>query len=310
MRKNKLFISLLFFFLIGMSCKHHKQNPKSLDYYFTNSPTDKIPSLFFPEYFSEDMNIRDITFLPDYSEFYFTRIAHDTVIQMSKYASGKWNTPTTVEFSGFFSDFEPFITLDGKNLFFASKRPSKDKNLMEKDMDIWKVNRTVSGWSDPILLDEEINTNCMEYYPSISKNGNIYFGRNDSALTRGDIYFSQLLNKSYSKPKKLAGTVNLPTTSFNAFISPAENYIIFSTYIQENERWHSDLFISYQAINGNWGTPINLGENINSMGNELSPWISYDSKYLFFTSTRLDTSGLNEKHKIFWIRTSAIKKFD
>ena len=310
MRNKTLYILLLSFLLVGISCRHHKNELNSLDNYFINVPTGKSPSLFFSEYFSEDMNIRDIAFLPDYSEFYYTHITNDTVIKGSKFISNKWTTPTTLEFSGIFSDFEPFITPDGKNLLFASKRPTKAKKIMNNDIDIWKVIRNGSKWSEPILLDGKINTNCMEYYPSISKNGNIYFGRNDSALTRGDIYFSKLLDSTYSKPLKLSETINLPTTSFNAFISPDENYIIFSTYIQENEHWHSDLFISYLDQNGNWETPINIGGNINSKGNELSPWISYDSKYLFFSSTRFDSSGLNMKHKIFWIETSAIKNFE
>lgn len=310
MKNNSLYILLITFLLSVISCNHNKNELKSLDYYFENVPTGKSPYLFFSEYFSVDMNIRDIAFLPDYSEFYYTHITNDTVIKVSKFMSKKWTTPTTAEFSGNFSDFEPFITPDGKNLFFASKRPSNGKRIMKNDIDIWKVNLNGSKWSEPLLLDGIINTYCMEYYPSISKNGNIYFGRNDSALTRGDIYFSKLLDSTYSKPLKLSETINLPTTSFNAFISSDENYIIFSTYIQENEYWHSDLFISYMEKNGNWKTPINIGENINSKGNELSPWISYDSKYLFFSSTRLDSSGLNMKHKIFWIETSAIENFE
>lgn len=150
----------------------------------------------------------------------------------------------------------------------------------------------------------------MEYYPSISKKRNLYFGRNDSALTRGDIYYSSLSGSKFTLPKKHPETINLQTTSFNAFISTNEDYIIFSTYIQEDEHWHSDLFISYLDEQGNWENPINLGDKINSKGNELSPWISYDGKYLFFASTRLDTSGLNAKHKIFWVSTSIIDNFN
>jgi Tol biopolymer transport system component len=310
MKNDKLYIIILLFLLSGNSCIKNKNEHKTLDQYFENIPTCKSPELFFPEYFSKDMNIRDITFLPDYSEFYYTHIANDTVIKMSRFVSNKWTEPVTVEFSGNYSDFEPFITPDGKNLFFASKRPSRTKKIIKNDIDIWKVNRIGLKWSEPILLDGTINTSCMEYYPSISQNGNIYFGRNDSAFTRGDIYVSKIIDSTHSKSLKLSETINLPTTSFNAFISPDENYIIFSTYIQEHEHWHSDLFISYLDKNENWQKPVNIGENINSKGNEISPWISYDSRYLFFSSTRLDSSGLNMKYKIFWIKTSAIENFE
>ncbi len=300
----------LLFILIGMGCNFQERENKLLEYYFTKPLPDTVPILFFPEYLDIEKNIRDITFSTDYKEFYFTQITNDTFIMTSKYKSGKWTKPSIASFSGFSADFEPFISPDNNSLYFASMRPSRNKPSMKLDIDIWKVQRTNSGWSKPILLDNTINTNCMEYYPSISKKGNLYFGRNDSALTRGDIYFSSLKNNNYTTPEKLPETINLQTTSFNAFISPDENYMIFSNYIQENEHWHSDLFISYLDENGNWKMPINLGNNVNSKGNELSPWISYDRKYLFFASTRMDTSGLNMKYNIFWVSTSAIENFD
>jgi Tol biopolymer transport system component len=46
-----------------------------------------------------------------------------------------------------------------------------------------------------------------------------------------------------------------------------------------------DLYISYNR-NGAWTKPANLGDKINSSGNEYSPTISPDGKYFFWTSTR------------------------
>ncbi len=296
--------------LLFGSCVHNKSEQLSIAKFFYDIPTDTCPKLFMPDYFAEDLNVRDITFLPDYTEFYYTQILSDTVIKVSKYGNRGWATPTVVKFSGKYSDFEPFITNDGQELFFSSKRPTNSKNINKNDIDIWKVNRVGSEWSIPMLIEKKINTNCMEYYPSVAKNGNLYFGRNDSALTRGDIYVSKLHNNLYLTPDKLSEVINGPSTAFNAFISPSEDYIIFSTYVQDNENWHSDLFISYKSNDGKWQMPINLGKIINSKGNELSPWISYDSKFLFFSSTRHDSSGLNMNFKIFWIKTSAIEGFE
>jgi hypothetical protein len=46
-----------------------------------------------------------------------------------------------------------------------------------------------------------------------------------------------------------------------------------------------DLYISYNR-NGILTKPANLGDKINSSGNESSPTISPDGKYFFWTSTR------------------------
>ena len=46
-----------------------------------------------------------------------------------------------------------------------------------------------------------------------------------------------------------------------------------------------DLYISYNQ-NGTWTKGVNLGDKINSPGNEYSPMITPDGKYFFWTSTR------------------------
>jgi hypothetical protein len=46
-----------------------------------------------------------------------------------------------------------------------------------------------------------------------------------------------------------------------------------------------DIYITYNR-NGAWTNPLNLGDKINSSGNEYSPTISPDGKYFFWTSTR------------------------
>lgn len=71
-----------------------------------------------------------------------------------------------------------------------------------------------------------------------------------------------------------------------------------------------NLYISFREKNGNWGAPENLGNQINSKSNELSPWVSYDGQYLFFSSTRSDTSGTNKNHSIFIVNTALIENLN
>jgi len=225
----------------------------------------------------------------------------------SFYKSGKWTAPTIADFSGGYNDFEPCISSDGKSFYFTSARPSEGKEVMTLDFDIWKMDRSNDGWGQPKLLDGKVNTKCMEYYPSVTKEGVLYFGRNDSAMTRGDMHYAQLINEKYNDAVKLPGIVNLPNTSFNAFIDPDNKYLIFSTYVQDSSGWHSDLYISYRDKERKWTRPLSLGDKINTKANELSPWVSFDKKFLFFSSTRLDTSGQNKEHNIFWVKAAMLK---
>jgi len=278
-------------------------------YYLNQPPPREIPVRFAPDILSIERNFRDAVFTPDGKQFYFTEIVDGSFqIMFCEFKNSHWTSPSVAPFSGLFNDFEPCIIQDGSKFFFGSMRPSANKKDMTNDVDIWVMQKTDQGWSEPELMPDPINTNCMEYYPSFTNMGTMYFGRNDSAMTRGDIHFSRLANSKYSNPKKLPAHINLPASSFNAFIASDESYLIFSTYLQEGANWHSDMFISFSDDDGTWSEPRNFGTQINSSGNDHAPWVSHDGKYLFFSSTRLDSSGKNENHDIFWVNAKVIEK--
>jgi hypothetical protein len=224
------------------------------------------------------------------------------------FQNGEWTQPAIASFSGKYNDFEPVISRDG-NFFFGSMRPTKNKPNMTNDADIWMMRAAENGWSDPEVLPPPITSSCMEYFPSVTTDGTLYFGRNDFAMTRGDIHFSRLIEGKYSKPVKLPAIINLTASSFNAFIAPDESFLLFSTYLQDDSHWYSDLYIASRNSDGKWSEPSNLGPNINSRGNDHAPWISHDGKYLFFSSTRLDSSGKNENHSIFWLSTNILENY-
>ncbi|HMI60209.1 MAG TPA: hypothetical protein VK518_04855, partial [Puia sp.] len=90
--------------------------------------------------------------------------------------NGQWTKPQIVPFSGQYSDADPFVTKDGKTLYFVSNRPVREGGPVKPDWDIWKTEITGSGWAMPVHLDSTINSSAGEYFPTIADNGNLYFG--------------------------------------------------------------------------------------------------------------------------------------
>lgn len=276
--------------------------------YLNQQPPGIHPIVFAPDLLDPARNLRDATFTLDGKTFYFTEILDSTFrIMFCSFQNGEWTMPSIAPFSGKHNDFEPVISRDGKSFYFGSMRPTKDKPNMTNDADIWMMRTAENGWSDPEILPQPITSSCMEYFPSVTTDGTLYFGRNDSAMTRGDVHFSRLIEGTYTKPEKLPEVVNLPASSFNAFIAPDERFLLFSTYLQDSSHWQSDLHIAFRSSDGIWSQPVNLGPDINSTGNDHAPWISHDGKYLFFSSSRLDESGKNEHHSIFWVSTKILE---
>lgn len=226
-------------------------------------------------------------FTPDGKTLYFlksTPTFNLWTIVVSRFEKGKWTLPETAPFSGQYSDADPFITLDGSRFYFISNRPVSGKST--PDLDIWVMEKTAAGWSEPKNVGAPINSLGSEWYPTVAANGTIYFGSDrEGGKRRTDIYRSRLVNGKYTEPENLGDAINTQFNEFEPLIAPDESFLIFMSGGRSDGRGGFDLYVSYNR-NGTWTKPANLGDKINSSGNEYSPTISPDGKYFFWTSTR------------------------
>jgi Tol biopolymer transport system component len=243
-------------------------------------------TIFGPGIISDGFSNRDMALSPDGNDLYYTlqwSYGLFSVILHSAKKNGEWTKPETASFSGRYNDLEPAYSPDGQKLFFTSNRPLHEYDS-SKDYDIWFMLRKRDGWEGPFNAGSEINTARDEFYPSLAKNGNLYFTR-DNGETKDDIFMSSIKNGKYEEPVRLPDAVNSKNFDFNAFIDPDENFIIFSSYKRADDLGGGDLYYSLRR-NGNWQPAVHFGKNINSSALDYSPFVSGDKKYFFFTSKR------------------------
>lgn len=249
------------------------------------SPIDL--TLFGAGFISTPINERDFAISPDGMEIYFTVSTPKSTFQtivFCKRIGAEWTKPSIASFAGRYSDLEPAFSADGKTLYFASNRPVSGNQI--KDFDIWKVMRQDDTWSEPVNLGEVINTKSDEFYPSVAKNGNLYFTASyKDGPGREDIYQSVFKDNIYQKPVPLDTAVNTKFYEFNAFVDPDEQYIIFTSYGRKDDAGGGDLYMSKKDERGQWMSAVNL-KSINSKQLDYCPYVSPDGKALFITSER------------------------
>lgn len=249
-----------------------------------------VPELFAPGIVSDGLNNRDVAITPDGKEIYFGTSVGGTeyvTILCSREEKGIWTRPEVVSFATNpkYMFYEPCISSDGNKLFFTSNMPLND-STSRNDPNIWFVRRNGETWGTPTALDTTVNSIYHEYFPSITQDGTLYFTRG-SASGIYSIYRSAYVNGKYTNAVELPGEVNSGTTRFNAFVARDESYLILSIYGLKETIGGMDYYIVFRSENDTWGNPINLGEQINTKGNdEYSPYVSPDGRYFFFMSKR------------------------
>jgi len=235
--------------------------------------------------------VRDFTMNNNQTEAYVSAQSNleekSVILRISK-KDGKWNKVEIASFSGKYRDLEPFLSPDNLKLFFVSNRPLTKQGEL-KDVDIWFVERTsiTSDWSEPKNIGAPINTEADEFYPSVAKNGNLYFtsvGHN--AMGEDDIFVSEYKNGKYSKPLALKGGVNTKSYEYNSFISPNEEYLIFGGYNRQDGLGSGDLYISFKNDDNTWTRAKNMGDKINSKFMDFCPFVTQSGTQIYFTSRR------------------------
>lgn len=150
----------------------------------------------------------------DKNSYYFTRWSGKTnecAIYVSKMRNQQWlvaeKLPESVNLSGFKS-MHPFLTKDGKTLYFSSNRPGGMGN-----MDIWyiKINEEGKPDGNPVNLGTKINTSEDEVSPFVHFATSTFFYSSNGLIGFGglDVYKSLYNPDSlWETPKNLGTPIN------------------------------------------------------------------------------------------------------
>ncbi|MCD9585114.1 hypothetical protein [Tenacibaculum maritimum] len=237
-------------------------------------------------------DVRDFCISNDGKEAFVTLQAPNGVISqivtITK-KNNKWTTPKLLPFCNTYKYLEPFLSSDGKRLFFVSDRPLTNTSTTRKDFDIWYVERADinAAWSSPVNIGKPISSNLDEFYPTLSENNNLYFTMNSpNGRGKDDIYFSKWNGTTYLPPVLLNENINSNGYEFNAFISKKEDFILFTKYNEKGGQGSGDLYISKRNSNGKWGKAVNMNTPINTKYMEYCPFYDEKRQILYFTSKR------------------------
>ncbi len=244
--------------------------------------------LFAPGIVSTGATERDLVFTPDGQEAFFVRSVGRlySTIFYSKNEKGQWLKPEVFKYCihSKYKYLEPFVTSDGKKLFFVTDRPVKSEE--PGSFDIWVSEKNdLNEWTEPYKLDAPVNTAENDFFPTVTQNGTLYYTALDTLVKEEFIYRSKFVDGEYTKPEKLNEKINGGRARFNATIAPDESYIIVPTFGTDDAPRNTNYFIVFMNENDQWSDPINMEPYLKSEGG-WSISISPDQKYLFFMATK------------------------
>ena len=305
MKGNAIFVGILMSMIsVFITAAQQHDFPVLEGPYFGQKPPGMTPEIFAPGIVSTDAPEGCICFSHDGNFLVFRRhFREETQVFVSEQKAGKWTTPIVAPFFMKQYRFGDFTFAPNElKLYFTSNRPLESGDKEATSSNLWIVENVDHQWLNPSPLGPAINSPLHDSYPSVSNSKTLYFFRryaSDSGAS--EILTSELKNGHYGEPKRLGRTINTEWDEWDPSISPDGRILVFCSK-RLCGFGEDDIYVSFMEESGHWSEAINLGGKVNSPGSENRPFITADSRFLFYSS------NARGNRDIYWIDMDYVRK--
>lgn len=201
-----------------------------------------------------------------------------------------------------YDDKNPCITADGRTLIFTTRRPETTNSPTDVEGDGKYFENIYIATADSgngefiraASIGKPLNTEAHDACTSISPDGKqIFLYKNDIRDRQsrgGNVFVSKQSAGRWRKPESLGKPINSSYWEGGACVSPDGKRYFFSSE-REGGFGASDIWMVEKIGKGEWGKPVNLGENVNTPYDEAGMFLAPDGKTLFFCSNGPKSMG-------------------
>ena len=188
--------------------------------------------------------------------------------------------------NAFVMQYFPVLTADQQEMIFTRRMgggPGDDEDLVISRKD------SRGGWGVPESLSGNINTKLNEGTSTISADGRkLIFtsciGRQGYGSC--DLYESVKVGEAWSKPRNLGPNINSTEWESQPSLS-ADGRTLYFVSDRRGGVGRRDIWVSHLSPEGQWGRARNVGRPVNTIYDEISPFIHVNSRILYFASNGL-----------------------
>ena len=185
-------------------------------------------------------------------------------------------------------EYFPSLTIDGSKMIFTRR--------IAGDEDFYESNFVNGKWSYAKPLGGKVNTNLNEGAQNISQDGQllIFTGCNyPEGQGSCDLYFSVKTNNGWSEAQNLGPVVNTDFWESSPSLSPDKRDLYFASS-RAGGFGGRDIWVTHRLPTGKWSRPENLGEAVNTSGDESCPFMHADNETLYFNSNGHPGYGMTD----------------
>ncbi|MFP4093764.1 MAG: OmpA family protein [Cyclobacteriaceae bacterium] len=190
----------------------------------------------------------------------------------------------------------PIISSDGQTLYFTRQYHPENVGGSRDPGDIWYAELQEDGnWGKAVNLKALNNSNFNSIIGFTDDGNKVFLNHhyldNGRKPTTDGISMSERSGSEWSKPV----SVNIPyfynKSDHQSGSLHAGGQIMLVSLQSYDTKGAEDLYVLFRKADGSWSEPQNLGADINTPYQEMTPYLAPDGKTLFFASNGYEGFG-------------------
>lgn len=181
-------------------------------------------------------------------------------------------------------DLTPKVTADGKTLYFGREYYEGNIGGTADGEDYYVSTFNGTEWTKAENLGSPINSETVNNIMAVSTDNNYVLFADAT-----DFWIRKRSESGWAEPEKIGITFTNTGKYFESCLSADGKAILFtaknSSNLYNRDPDERDIYVSTQDRNGVWSTPLNLGPDVNTDADEVSPYLAADGRTLYFAST-------------------------
>lgn len=207
-------------------------------------------------------------------------------------------------------DYAPYMHPSDSVLIFTSRRNEEiviDIYEERKNEDLYFTLKdfVTGGWSIAEKFSDEINSEFNEGSSCLSRDGRtLFFTRCDepNGLGSCDLYIAEYIGGEWQNIRNIGKNVNSSAWDSHPNITPDGKTLFFISN-RDGGFGRSDIYYTTLIGDSVWSPAVNLGPEINTIEDEVTPFYHKVNQTLYFSSTgHLQNMGGYDIFKSRWLK--------
>ena len=188
--------------------------------------------------------------------------------------------------NGVFSDRSPFISSDGKTLYYVKENYS---DIKDSGTDIYYSEKMENGeWTVAQNIGSPINNSGNNSVVNVSADGNTMHIFNkykeDGSPGEPGISISRKTENGWEMPKDVTIEDYYNNSKYAAYSFSSTKKVLIMGVDRKDSYGKQDLYVRFLR-DSTYSVPLNMGPILNSYSDDSTPFLAPDDKTLYFAST-------------------------